>query len=160
MRYVYALTSALVLGAASATLALQPGAAQTAQNDPSQMAQVAPRAGAPTSFADLVAKLQPAVVNISTNQKITMRAPQNPFAGTPFGDLFGQMQGGQGGGAPVTRDAQSLGSGFIISADGYVVTNNHVIAPGAKGASVESITVTLPDRQEYVAKLIGRDPAR
>ena len=163
MRYAYALTSALLLGVASATLALQPGAAQTAQNDPSQMAQVAPRAGAPASFADLVAKLQPAVVNISTNQKITVRAPQNPFAGTPFGDLFGQMQGGNGGGggggAPVTRDAQSLGSGFIISADGYVVTNNHVIAPGAKGASVESITVTLPDRKEYVAKLIGRDQA-
>ena len=161
MRYAYALTSALVLGAATATLALQPGSAQTAQNDPSQMAQVAPRAGAPTSFADLVAKLQPAVVNISTNQKVTVRAPQNPFAGTPFGDLFGQMQGGGGGGggAPVTREAQSLGSGFIISADGYVVTNNHVIAPGAKGASVESITVTLPDRKEYVAKLIGRDAA-
>ena len=161
MRYAYALTSALLLGGATATLALQPGAPQTAQNDPSQMAQVAPRAGAPASFADLVAKLQPAVVNISTNQKITVRAPQNPFAGTPFGDLFGQMQGGggQGGGAPITRDAQSLGSGFIISADGYVVTNNHVIAPGAKGASVESITVTLPDRKEYVAKLIGRDAA-
>ena len=161
MRYAYALTSALLLGTAAATLALQPGSAQTAQNDPSQMAQVAPRAGAPSSFADLVAKLQPAVVNISTNQKITMRAPQNPFAGTPFGDLFGQMQGqgGAGNGAPVTREAQSLGSGFIISADGYVVTNNHVIAPGAKGASVESITVTLPDRKEYTAKLIGRDPA-
>ena len=160
MRYAYALTSALLLGAATATLALQPGAAQTAQNDPSQMAQVAPRPGAPTSFADMVAKLQPAVVNISTNQKVTVRAPQNPFAGTPFGDLFGQMQGGgQGGGAPVTREAQSLGSGFIISADGYVVTNNHVIAPGAKGASVESITVTLPDRKEYTAKLIGRDAA-
>jgi serine protease Do len=157
VRYAYALTSALLLGGATATLALQPGAAQTAQNDPGQMAQVAPRAGAPTSFADLVAKLQPAVVNISTNQKITTRAQQNPFAGTPFGDLFGQMQG-QGGGAPVTRDAQSLGSGFIISADGYVVTNNHVIAPGAKGASVESITVTLNDHKEYKAKLIGRDP--
>ena len=159
MRYAYALTSALLLGGATATLALQPGAPQTAQNDPSQMAQVAPRAGAPTSFADLVAKLQPAVVNISTNQKITVRAPQNPFAGTPFGELFGQMQGGGQGGAPITRDAESLGSGFIISADGYVVTNNHVIAPGAKGASVESITVTLPDRKEYVAKLIGRDAA-
>ena len=157
MRYATAITSALLLGGATATLALQPGAAQTAQNDPSQMAQVAPRAGAPTSFADLVAKLQPAVVNISTTQKITQRQSANPFAGTPLEGMFGQMQGG--GGAPVTREAQSLGSGFIISADGYVVTNNHVIAPGAKGASVESITVILPDRQEYTARLIGRDQA-
>ena len=159
MRYATAIISALLLGGATATLALQPGAAQTAQNDPSQMAQVAPRAGAPTSFADLVAKLQPAVVNISTRQKLTVRQPANPFAGSPLGELFGQMQGQQGGGAPVTREAQSLGSGFIISADGYVVTNNHVIAPGARGASVESITVTLPDRKEYTAKLIGRDQA-
>lgn len=157
MRYAYAITSALLLGGATATLALQPGAAQTAQNDPSQIAAVVPRAGAPASFADLVAKLQPAVVNISTTQKITQRQPANPFAGTPFEGMFGQMGGG-GGGQPVTREAQSLGSGFLISADGYVVTNNHVIAPGAKGASVESITVTLNDHKEYKAKLIGRDP--
>ena len=159
MRYAYALTSALLLGGAAATLALQPGAAQTAQNDPSQIAAVVPRAGAPTSFADLVAKLQPAVVNISTTQKVTVQQQPNPFAGTPFGELFGQQfGGGNGGGAPVTREAQSLGSGFLISADGYVVTNNHVIAPGARGATIESITVTLQDRKEYTAKLIGRDP--
>lgn len=161
MRYAYAITGALLLGGATATLALQPGTAQTAQNDPAQMAQVAPRAGAPASFADLVAKLQPAVVNISTKQTIVQQQQANPFAGTPFGDLFGGMpgMGGGQGGAPVKREGQSLGSGFIISADGYIVTNNHVVAPGAKGAQVESITVTLPDRKEYTAKLIGRDPS-
>jgi serine protease Do len=58
----------------------------------------------------------------------------------------------------VTREGQSLGSGFLISADGYVVTNNHVIAPAARGATVESIKVTLQDRKEYTAKLVGRDP--
>jgi serine protease Do len=159
VRYAYAITSALLLGGATATLALQPSVAQTAQNDPSQMAAVAPRAGAPSSFADLVAKLQPAVVNISTKQKVTVQQPQNPFAGTPFGDLFGgQFGGGNGGSTPRTQEAQSLGSGFLISADGYVVTNNHVIAPGAKGATIESITVTLQDRKEYTAKMIGRDP--
>jgi serine protease Do len=110
------------------------------------------------SFADMVAKLQPAVVNISTTQKVTVQQQANPFAGTPFGDLFGQFGGGGGGGAPVTREGQSLGSGFLISADGYVVTNNHVIAPAGRGATVESITVTLQDRKEYKAKLIGRDP--
>ncbi len=161
MRYAYVITNALLLAGATAALALQPGGAQTAQNDPAQIAAVVPRAGAPTSFADLVAKLQPAVVNISTTQRVQIPQQQNPFAGTPFGDLFGQFQGQQQGpdGKPVTREAQSLGSGFIISADGFVVTNNHVIAPGAKGATVESITVTLSDRKEYKARLVGRDPA-
>jgi serine protease Do len=156
VRYAYAITGALLLGGATASLALQP-AAQTAQNDPATMQTVVPRAGAPGSFADLVARLQPAVVNISTKQTITQRAQANPFQGTPFGDLFGQFGGGQQGGPPVTRQGASLGSGFIISADGYVVTNNHVIAPGARGASVDEITVTLPDRKEYTARVVGRD---
>jgi serine protease Do len=158
VRYAYALTGALLLGGTAASLTLQnPATAQVAQNEPGSIAAAAPRAGAPMSFADLVAKLQPAVVNISTTQKVTVQQQANPFAGTPFGDLFGQFGGG-GGGAPVTREGQSLGSGFLISADGYVVTNNHVIAPAARGATVESITVTLQDRKEYKAKLIGRDP--
>ncbi|WP_112381271.1 Do family serine endopeptidase [Sphingomonas carotinifaciens] len=161
MRYAYAITSALLLGGATATLALQPGNAQVAQNEPGSIQAVAPRQGAPMSFADMVAKLQPAVVNISTKQSITVRPQANPFAGTPFEGLFGQFggpggPGGGGGGAPQKREGASLGSGFIISPDGYVVTNNHVIAP-AQGAQVDSITVTLPDRKEYTAKVIGRD---
>nr|WP_301287253.1 Do family serine endopeptidase [Sphingobium sp. OAS761] len=120
--------------------------AQVAQNE--GLTAAAP-AGAPASLADMVEKLQPAVVNISTKQRVQV---QNPFAGTPFGELFGQGQ-------PQTRQAQSLGSGFIISADGYIVTNNHVVSAGAEGASVDSITVTLTNREEYTAKLVGRDPA-
>ena len=162
MRYAYAITGALLLAGTTASLALNPpaaGAGQTAQNAPEAMAQIAPRAGAPVSFADLVARLQPAVVNISTKQSIKVQQQANPFQGTPFQDFFNQQfgGGGQGDGQPVTRQAQSLGSGFIISADGYVVTNNHVVAPGARGATVDSITVTLVDGKEYPAKLIGRD---
>jgi len=148
VRYAYAITAALLLG--GTTLALTSNStsvgAQTAQNE--NMAAAAPR-GAPMSFADMAQRLQPAVVNISTKQRVQV---QNPFAGTPFGSLFGQ------GDQPQTRQAQSLGSGFIISADGYVVTNNHVVAPGARGATVDTITVTLPDRTEYEAKLVGTDP--
>jgi serine protease Do len=160
VRYAYAITAAILLSGTAAAVALEPPA-QTAQNEPAAMAATAPRAGAPMSFADMVAKLQPAVVNISTSQHIKVEQPANPFAGTPFGDLFGQMGGGQGqggGGAPQTREATSLGSGFIISPDGYIVTNNHVVAPGAKGATVDSITAIMIDRKEYKAKLIGRDP--
>ncbi|NBR30923.1 MAG: Do family serine endopeptidase [Sphingomonadaceae bacterium] len=154
MRYAYALTAALLLGGTTATLALQsPAASQEAQNEPGLMASTAPRPGAPMSFADLAARLQPAVVNISTKQKVQVPT-NNPFAGTPFADLFG---GGEG--RSVTREAQSLGSGFLISPDGYIVTNNHVVSPGQRGAAVSSITVTFPDRTEYSAKLVGRDAA-
>jgi serine protease Do len=150
VRYAYALTTAILLGGAATALSLnQPAGAQTAQNEPGTIQAVAPKAGAPMSFADLVARLQPAVVNISTTQRVKVNA--NPFAGTPF-EMFG---GGQG--QSVTREAQSLGSGFIISADGYVVTNNHVISAGAQGAVVESITVTLSDGRDFKAKLIGHD---
>lgn len=154
MRYAYGVTSALLLAGSALTLVTGfPAGAQVAQNDQSEMRTVVPRAGAPSSFADLTQQLQPAVVNISTRQRVKVQQ-NNPFAGTPFGDLFG---GGQGG-SPQTREAQSLGSGFIISADGYVVTNNHVITADGQG-EVESITVTTPDGTEYPAKLIGKDAA-
>jgi serine protease Do len=132
-----------------------PAGAQVAQNDAQQMAQVVPRVGAPSSFADLTAQLQPAVVNISTRQRIKIQAQANPFAGTPFEGLFGGPSGPGGG---TTREAQSLGSGFIISPDGYVVTNNHVITADGQG-EIETITVTMPDGTDYPAKLIGRDAA-
>ncbi|MGE4322337.1 MAG: Do family serine endopeptidase [Sphingobium sp.] len=151
MRYAYAITGALLLGGTAIAVTTSPHlGAQTAQNEGMQAA--AP-AGAPASLADMVEKLQPAVVNISTKQRVTV---QNPFQGTPFGDLFGF---GGPGGRPQTRQAQSLGSGFLISADGYIVTNNHVVSAGAQGATVDTITVTLTNREEYTAKLVGRDPA-
>ena len=155
VRYAYGFTTALLLGGAVASLATGlPAGAQVAQNETSRINSVVPRTGAPASFADLTEQLAPAVVNISTRQRVQV-ASANPFAGTPFADLFG---GGQDNNGPITREAQSLGSGFIISADGYVVTNNHVITANGKG-EVESITVTMPDGTEYPAKLVGRDAA-
>ena len=153
VRYSYAVTTALLLGGAALTLVTgYPAGAQVAQNDNSQMARVVPRAGAPGSFADLTAQLQPAVVNISTRQKITI-SQNNPFAGTPFAELFGD-QGSNG--QPVSREAQSLGSGFFISADGYIVTNHHVIT-AENGGKVEEITVTTADGTDYPATVVGDD---
>ncbi len=162
MRYAYGLTGALLLGGGTLSLLTGlPAGAQVAQNDEHTIQSVVPRVGAPASFAELTQQLQPAVVNISTRQKVQVE--NNPFAGTPFSELFGgggqdQQPGQPQGQGPQTREAQSLGSGFVISADGYVVTNNHVVTADGQG-QVESISVTLPDGTEYPAKIIGRDTA-
>ena len=170
MRYAYAITAALLAGGAAATLSMQqPVGAQVAQNAGSTAHNPI---GGPASFADLAARLEPAVVNISTTQRVKVPQQNNPFAGTPFDDLFKQFGGGgmpggesDGNGKPVTREAMSLGSGFVISADGFIVTNNHVVSggdpndPSTKGATLESVTVTLSDHTEYKARIVGRDAA-
>src|SRR6185295_2452052 len=70
----------------------------------------------------------------------------------------GSSQGqGQGQGQPRTRQAGSLGSGFIISPDGYIVTNNHLIQGLTGTGTVDTVTVTLTDRKEYTARIVGRD---
>jgi serine protease Do len=159
VRYVYGLSAAILLGGAAATLTVGPVGAQTAQNEPGAMSAAAPRAGAPMSFADLAARLQPAVVNISTKQVLQVSRNRNVPPG--FEDFFRQfgvpVPEGGGDDAPVTQRGGSLGSGFIISADGYVVTNNHVVSPARTGATVEQITVILSDRREFEATLVGRD---
>ena len=107
---------------------------------------------APDSFADLADRLLPSVVNISSTQVVREdRGPQAPQLpeGSPFGDSFRDFFN-RNQGAP--RRATSLGSGFIISEDGLVVTNNHVI----EGA--DEITVTLSDDSQHKAELVGRDP--
>lgn len=146
VRYAYAITSALLVGGAAVSLATGvPAGAQVAQNDAENLQRVAP-AGTSVlgGFANLTEQLQPAVVNIATRQRV--RLPNHPLA-----QLFGMQ-------TPQTREAQSLGSGFIISPDGFVVTNNHVITVDGQG-EVESISVTMPDGTEYPAELVGRDAA-
>ena len=163
MRYAYGVAMALLLGGTAFSLATGQAGAQVAQNAPGTSA-LAPRPGAPLSFADLVAKLQPAVVNISTKQKVTVKSQSDPFE--EFFRRFDPTQpqndqgsggGGSGGAAPRTREAGSLGSGFIISPDGYIVTNNHLIQGLQGTGTVDSVTVTMTDGKEYPARILGRD---
>ncbi|MFM5949419.1 MAG: Do family serine endopeptidase [Novosphingobium sp.] len=147
MKYVYSVTTALLLGGAALSLVGGiPAGAQVAQNDVEQMRTIVPRAGAPASFADLTQQLQPAVVNISVRQKVTV---QNPMAGLPFGNIM------PGGGAQ-SKTAEAVGSGFIVSPDGYIVTNNHVISLDREGQADE-VTVRLSDGKQYKARIAGRD---
>ncbi|PHS24134.1 MAG: serine protease [Robiginitomaculum sp.] len=101
---------------------------------------------APDGFAKLAARLSPAVVNISTSQKIEGDLPLFP-KGSPlerFNDTFGRGQ---------PRTENSLGSGFVIDPKGIIVTNDHVI----KGA--DEISVTFPDGTTLVASVVGHDAA-
>ncbi|HYB09943.1 MAG TPA: DegQ family serine endoprotease [Alphaproteobacteria bacterium] len=145
--------SSLIFGLIAATFFLAPALA----------------AETPTSFAPLVKDVAPAVVNVSTTQKV-QGGPMMDFPfqdlpeDSPFRDFFkrffngpngpnGPMgpggQGGNGGGR--TIEQHSLGSGFIVDSSGYVVTNNHVVGKAT------DIDVTLTNGKTYKAKLIGRD---
>lgn len=105
-------------------------------------------------FTDLVEKQGPAVVNISTTQAsarspLAQQLPNVP-EDDPFFEFFRRFMPNQPGG-PREFQAQSLGSGFIMSADGYILTNAHVVQ------SADEITVRLTDKREFKAKVIGSD---
>ena len=108
----------------------------------------------PESVARLAAQLSPAVVNIATTQHIAGGAGQQyPTApeGSPLGDMFDDLNPNQGQGPTAEQEARSLGSGFIIDANGTIVTNNHVI----EGA--DDIQVFLTDGTRLKARLVGAD---
>ena len=107
--------------------------------------------GAPESFAELAEKISPAVVNITTSAMVPAPADGTPMVpeGSPFEDFFDDF-GGPGPGGP--QRSEALGSGFVISEDGYIVTNNHVI----EGA--DEIEIEFFSGERLKAKLVGTDP--
>ena len=109
-------------------------------------------------FTSIVEKAKDSVVNISTTTKITRKSSENRRhipelpEGSPFGELFDKFFNPDDFGER-RREGQSLGSGFIVSDDGYILTNHHVI----EGA--DEVIVRLSNREEYVARIIGSDKA-
>lgn len=105
-------------------------------------------------FSELAQKQGQAVVNISTTQKVSVRAapraPEGLDENDPMFDFFRRFIPQQPG-APGSQDARSLGSGFIVSSDGYLLTNAHVVD------EADEITVKLNDKREFKARVIGAD---
>lgn len=97
----------------------------------------------PTNIADMVEKVSPAVVNIETSVSSSYSNPifNDPFFRQFFGDSF----------QPKTNIRQGIGTGFVISEDGYVITNQHVID------KADRITVNFSDKEKYEAKVVGQD---
>jgi serine protease Do len=110
----------------------------------------------PASFSDLAEKVRDGVVNIQVVKKVSNVEFASPESGAspfgeddPFGDFFGPFFGARPSPAPQQR---GVGSGFIMSRDGYIITNNHVV----EGAT--QIKVKLANGKEYSGKVVGRDP--
>lgn len=110
----------------------------------------------PASFSELAKQAKPAVVNIQTEKTIEGGGRvYRHFFGSPFGrnqDMFDDFFAPFFNQQPQNRKESSLGSGFIISEDGYIVTNNHVVK------DADQIKVVLHDNKEYQATIIGTDP--
>jgi len=156
---ISALAGVLVAGTAMAAAGLnaadrtgpQPAGAAAASAAPN----FGPPPGAPMSFADIFERVSPAVVSINVTTRVDLSRIQRQIPGLPF-EFRPPRQGGEGEGegegeGPRGPRRQSAGSGFFISADGYLVTNNHVIE------DAESIKVVLKDETELDATVVGRD---
>jgi serine protease Do len=107
-----------------------------------------------TDFSRIAEKIIPAVVNISSQQVVRRQMQIDPFFGSIFGDpdaMFGTRRGVE----------NSLGSGVIVSSDGFILTNNHVVTGETRRVTIEQldVTVALADKREMRADVVGVDPA-
>jgi len=144
------LGAALFLGGEYLTHSQAAGLATPAAVSPATQVATAPAPG----FTEVTKAVTPAVVNITSRvARMRDRGPRDPmdeFFRSPFGP-FGPF-GPQGPMPPHEPRGGGMGSGVIVSPDGYIITNNHVV----DGAS--ELTVTLPDKREFKAKIVGTDP--
>ncbi len=140
------------------THALMGGKGKAAVSQPAAVPAAAvpaePGAGVrmlPVDIPALVKEVSPAVVNISTTQVVKFNRPRmrSPFGRQdPFEEFFNNFFGNM----PREQKRRSLGSGFIVSDDGYIITNSHVVE------KADEVTVTLLDKDEFKAKIVGTDP--
>jgi serine protease Do len=153
-----ALLATTVAGFGAAALVFAPqadlfGTSVQAQNLTDKVQQLAQR---PVGFADIVEKVKPSVISV----RVKLERPANsgltdddmPFPpGSPFERFFRKFGGPNGNGPGGKEVVTGQGSGFFISADGFAVTNNHVVQ------NAETVTVTTDDGKTYTAKVIGTD---
>jgi Do/DeqQ family serine protease len=126
----------------SRTPAAPPAALPVPAAGPAPAAADAPRVSAPGTYADAVAIAAPAVVNVYTTKEVQRRgAPADPL----YRYFFGDSRGGP-------DRVASLGSGVVATADGYILTNNHVVQ------AADEIAVALADGRQFDARLVGADP--
>ncbi|MGN6642398.1 MAG: DegQ family serine endoprotease [Verrucomicrobiota bacterium] len=162
---VLVVTGLAVFGAVQLSLSGQPNNVPAHFNV--QTTPVNREAHGVTSYAPIIKRAAPSVVNIYSTRTIKLRRmPMNPFFGDPFHQFFGdgmedqqapsnRRGGNRGNGQTMTRKEQSLGSGVIVSPEGYILTANHVV----EGADPDGVKVSMADGgSEISAKIVGTDP--
>ena len=146
-RLVLALLAAGAIGGAGAT-AFTGGVSMAATAPAVTSPLQAPGTSSPPNFAQITRDFGPAVVNISVSGTRKVSADE----GDPFAQFFGQIPGARGQRPAREVPMRGEGSGFIVSADGIILTNAHVVQ------DAKEVTVKLTDRREYKAKVLGSDP--
>jgi len=138
---------------AAAAVAAAPTAAPTNSAAGAPAPTPAPMIALP-DFSVIASRNGPAVVNISTTGRVKAGYDNRaePFADDPFFEFFRRFQGPQRGGGGNEAPSHGVGSGFIISADGIILTNAHVVRDASE------VSVKLTDRREFRAKVLGSDP--